>query len=85
MPQKDFIISKEDSTKRLYSKIHHKLRVVLKCYTINEFKMLTEDTFSFRKKYRVKGIKLQDKKTLTGRYELIEIDDESVLLKLFVD
>jgi hypothetical protein len=71
MPTKSFDISIRDAERRLASTIQHKLRVVLKCYTIVNFQ-LEDDSFTFNKTHRIRGIKINDSKDYSGSYELVK-------------
>ena len=46
---KSFQISKREAEKRLSSTLQHKLRVVMKCYTINNFS-INEENVEFEHK-----------------------------------
>lgn len=71
MIAKSFQISKRDAEKRLSSTLQHKLRVVMKCYTITNFSINEElNSFSFNKTNRIRGIVVKDKKTYSGTYSL---------------
>ena len=73
MISKDFTISTRFATTRLSSVLQHKLRVVLKCYTIINFELNKEEnSFSFNKTHRIRGIKVLDKKDYVGSYILEE-------------
>jgi len=49
----------------------------MNCYTISDFQLNeTNNTFTFRKNYRINGKRLEDKKTLTGSYSAEEILEE---------
>lgn len=70
---KSFQISKREAEKRLSSTLQHKLRVVMKCYTINNFSINEENsTFSFNKTNRIRGIVIKDKNTFSGTYDLLK-------------
>ncbi len=73
MIEKAFQISKREAENRLSSTLQHKLRVVMKCYTITNF-LINENecTFSFNKTNRIRGIVVKDKKTYSGSYILLE-------------
>lgn len=73
MIEKAFQISKREAEKRLSSTLQHKLRVVMKCYTVTGFSVNEEsNTFSFNKTNRIRGIVIKDKKIYTGNYVLME-------------
>ena len=46
----EFVIDKKKFDKRILSELQHKIRVPLKCYTISEFTLNIDNTFSFKKK-----------------------------------
>lgn len=71
MITKSFEISKREAEKRLSSTIQHKLRVVLKCYTITNFIINQEqNSFSFNKTNRIRGIVIKDKNLYHGSFIL---------------
>jgi hypothetical protein len=73
---KSFQISKREAEKRLSSTLQHKLRVVMKCYTINNFSINEENsTFSFNKTNRIRGIVIKDKNTFSGTYDLLKSEE----------
>ena len=73
MVEKAFQISKREAEKRLSSTLQHKLRVVMKCYTVTNFSINEEsNTFSFNKTNRIRGIVIKDKKMYVGSYILME-------------
>lgn len=78
MIRKDFNISTKEAKSRLSSTLQHKLRVVLKCYTINNF-ILNEEShsFSFNKTNRIRGIKIIDSKDYLGQYSLEKNEQSS--------
>jgi len=71
MTSKHFLISSREAENRLSSTIQHKLRIVMKCYTISNFNIENNNnTFSFNKTNRIRGIKLIDKNNYTGSFVL---------------
>lgn len=71
MLEKTFTISKKQGESRMSSTLQHKLRIVMKCYTIINFSLNEENnTFSFNKTHRIRGIVVKDSKTYTGSYVL---------------
>lgn len=71
MITKTFEISTREAEKRLSSTIQHKLRVVLKCYTITNFFLNQEqNSFSFNKTNRIRGIVIKDKNLYQGSFIL---------------
>ena len=84
MVAKDFLINKRVFRRRKLSTIQHKLRVLMKCYTIVDFDLDDEtQVFTFKKTHKINGLKLNDPKEYTGRFELEEIGDD-IILKLSV-
>lgn len=82
---KDFKIKNKVFRRRKSSTIQHKLRVLMKCYTVFDFD-LDDDTqiFTFKKTHRINGLKMNDPKEYTGRFEETDIDDENMTLRLIV-
>jgi hypothetical protein len=83
---KQFIFSFPKFQRRKRTTIQHKLRVVMNCYTISEFQLNDNDnTFSFRKNYRINGKRLEDKKILTGNFLVEEIDEQKCRITITVN
>jgi hypothetical protein len=89
MITKTFEISTRDAEKRLSSTIQHKLRVVLKCYTITNFFLNQEqNSFSFNKTNRIRGIVIKDKNLYQGSFilekskELIEGSEYKLIINI---
>jgi hypothetical protein len=58
----------------------------MKCYTIRDI-LLDEVNFTifFKKSHKINGIKMQDPKEYTGRYEVIEAErPQELILKLMI-
>jgi hypothetical protein len=71
MITKAFKISTREAESRLSSTLQHKLRVVLKCYTITNFLINQEqNSFSFNKTNRIRGIVIKDKNLYQGSFIL---------------
>lgn len=92
MKRKKFIISRRQATTRISSTLQHKLRVVMKCYTVKNFIINEEDnTFTFNKTNRVRGIVISDKKNYSGSYETSKLEvqdpleDEKFELTIYVN
>ncbi len=82
---KDFKISKKIFRRRKLSTLQHKLRVLMKCYTIVNFDIDDEtQTFTFKKTHKINGLKMSDPKEYAGRFEVDEIDDNNVNLRLII-
>ena len=57
----------------------------MKCYTVVDFDLDDEtQEFTFKKTHRINGIKLNDSKEYSGRFEIKDIDDENVNLRLII-
>lgn len=89
MVSKEFYISKREAETGLSSILQHKLRVVLKCYTIINFVLNKEEpTFTFNKTNRINRIKITDSKNYTGRYVLTKEEnseeDKEYKISVFV-
>lgn len=82
---KDFNISKKIFRRRKLSTIQHKLRVLMKCYTVINFEIDDENqTFTFKKTHKINGLKMKDPKEYSGRFEVEDLDGESVNLRLII-
>ena len=58
----------------------------MNCYTVSEFQLNEIDnTFSFKKNYKINGKRLEDKKVLTGNYLVEEIEDEKCKITIMVN
>ena len=89
MITKTFKISTREAERRLSSTIQHKLRVVLKCYTITNFFLNQEqNSFSFNKTNRIRGIVIKDKNLYQGSFilekskELIEGSEYKLIINI---
>ncbi len=83
---KQFILNFSEFQRRKRTTIQHKLRVVMNCYTIRDFQLNEEEcTFSFKKNYKINGLRIEDKKTLTGNYLLEELNDEQCKITITVN
>jgi len=86
MISREFVIDKKLFLKRKLTILQHKLRVVMKCYTIVNFKLDAENKFTFQKCYRVNKIRIDDPTINSGKYSAEEIPTtDKILLKIFVD
>lgn len=57
----------------------------MKCYTVVNFDIDDDaQTFTFQKTHKINGVKFSDKKEYAGRFEVEEIDDENINLRLIV-
>ena len=82
---KDFKINKKIFRRRKLSTLQHKLRVLMKCYTIVNFDLDEEaQTYTFNKTHKINGLKMNDPREYSGRFELEDIDVENVNLRLII-
>lgn len=73
---KQFLFSSHKFKRRTRTTIQHKLRVVLNCYTVSEFQLNENDnTFSCKKNYKINGMRIEGKNTLTGNYSVEGLDE----------
>ncbi len=84
---REFKIDKTSFRKRKLTLLQHKLRVVMKCYTIHNFLINDENnSFSFQKTFKKSGIQIIDSTINTGRFNIIELDDTNeIILQINVD
>ena len=87
MISREFIIDKKTFLRRKLTILQHKLRVVMKCYTVVNFKLDdTENKFTFQKSYRVNKVRIDDSTINSGKYSVEDIPTtDKVLLKISVD
>lgn len=91
MPTKEFVITSKQLSKRLISEVQHKLRIILKCYTIYDFQLINPDNrdFTFKKshvkrlKFR-KKIRFNDPKEYSGTYNVVDLGDNKHKLEITV-
>lgn len=58
----------------------------MNCYTVSDFELNeTDNTFSFRKNYRINGKRLEDKKILSGNFIVEDIGDEQCKITITVN
>ena len=83
---REFVIDKKTFLKRRMTIIQHKLRVVMKCYTIVNFKLEeSENKYTFQKSYRINKIRIDDPTINSGIYSIEEIPTtDKILLKVSV-
>lgn len=85
MVLKDFTIKARTFKKRKLSTLQHKLRVIMKCYTIVDFDLDDEEqTFTFKKSHKINGLRMDDPNEHSGRFEIEEVDADTVKLRLIV-
>lgn len=87
MISRDFKISLKTFRRRKLTLLQHKLRVVMKCYTVNNFLLNdVDDTFSFQKTFKKSGIQITDSVINTGKFRVSEIpDSDEIILTVYVD
>lgn len=87
MIAREFIIEKKLFLRRKLTILQHKLRVVMKCYTVVNFQLDdNENKFSFQKSYRINKVRIDDSNVNTGGYSVEEIPTtDKILLKIYVD
>lgn len=87
MIAREFIIEKKLFLRRKLTILQHKLRVVMKCYTVVNFQLDdNENKFSFQKSYRISKVRIDDSNVNTGGYSIEEIPTtDKILLKVYVD
>jgi len=78
MTSRDFIITEADFNKKKKTIIQHKIRTMLKCYTVQDFNLSEENqTFTFRQTFRVNGVQVAMKKVIEGKYDFVIFFDEN--------
>lgn len=87
MISRNFKISLKTFRRRKLTLLQHKLRVVMKCYTVNNFLLNDADnTFSFQKTFKKSGIQIIDNTVNTGRFEVLESpESDEIILTVYVD
>ena len=87
MISREFKINIKTFRRRKLTLLQHKLRVVMKCYTVNNFSLNEADnTFSFQKTYKKSGIQINDSTINTGKFETQDMpDSDEIVLKIYVD
>jgi len=86
MVVKSFIIKKRDFERKPITIFQHKLRTLMKCYTIRDL-LLDEInyTITFKKSHKINGLKMEDPKEYVGRYEVLDTENEKeITLKLMI-
>ena len=86
MVSQEFKVKKIDFEKKPITIFQHKLRILMKCYIIRE--LFIDDINSiviFKKTHKISGIKMQDSKQYSVRYEVAESENpKEILLKLII-
>lgn len=58
----------------------------MNCYTVSEFSMNEENnSFSFKKNYRIHGKRFEDPKQLTGNFTVEYLQEEQCKLTIIVN
>jgi len=83
---RDFKVSLKTFRRTKLTYLQHKLRTVMKCYTVNSFILNDVDnTFVFKKTFKKCGIQINDNTLNTGKFEIIEIpDSDDIIVKIYV-
>jgi len=82
---KDFKIKNKTFRRRKLSILQHKLRVIMKCYTVVDFNLDHEtNEFTFKKTHKINGLKMDDPKEHSGRYVVEDLSDGNINLRLIV-
>lgn len=77
MTTRDFIVLEEDFNKKKKTIIQHKIRTMLKCYTVQDFNLDEQTkTFTFRQTFRVNNVQVVMPRIIEGRYEYETFFDE---------
>lgn len=85
MVYKDFKVKKKVFRKRKLTTLQHKLRVIMKCYTITDFELDDDNySFTFKKTHKINALKMVDPKEYFGRFEIDDIDEINMILRLIV-
>lgn len=84
----EYIVEKELFDRRTLTQLQHKLRVALKCYTIQEFKMVNNqehsDYFEFKITYRKNKIQFGEDKFHHGSFTKEQIDELKYKITIYV-
>lgn len=86
MISRSFLVNEKDFVRRKSTILQHKLRVVMKCYTIRDFNLdLDNKKFTFKISHRVNTYKYDDPKDYSGKYTAEKLEqDNKALLKIFI-
>lgn len=70
MTSRNFIILLDDYNKKKKTIIQHKIRTLLKCYTVQGFNLNEQtNSFTFKQTKMVNGMKMVSSKVLEGKFE----------------
>jgi len=56
----------------------------MKCYTVVDFELTDDNTFTFKKTHKINGLKMDDPKEYSGSFEVSDVDDKSINLRISV-
>lgn len=84
MTERSFVLKKDVFERRKLTTLQHKLRVVYKCYTIREFVLTDNNTFTFKISHRINGKKIDLAKQYTGSFLAEDLNEKEVKLKIIV-
>ena len=86
MVAKKFRIKRVDFENKPISIFQHKLRVLMKCYTIKNLILNeTEYTVAFKKTHRLHGVVMNDPKEYIARYEVADsTNHKEIILKIII-
>ena len=85
MTQQSFLIEEKEYEKRLATLLQHKLRIVVRCYTILNLEIDYDNhTFNFSKSHWIKGFRMDDPKTYNGKYVANKQDGGKIELTIYV-
>ena len=86
MVSKNFVVSKKDFNRKRYSVFQHKLRVVMKCYTILNLEFEDDERkFTFKKSHKMYGVRMDDPTTYSGIYNILPAEsDRNITLRISI-
>lgn len=84
MTSREFIVDAKRFDRRVLTEIQHKLRTLLKCYTITGFAITDGRNFRFKKSYMIRGARLDDSKEYEGFYNIENSSEGKYKLSLTV-
>ena len=84
MTTRVFIVDAKKFDRRVLTEIQHKLRTLLKCYTITGFKITDGRNFKFKKSYMIRNTRLDDSKEYVGFYDIENANEGKYKLSLTV-
>jgi len=77
MVSRTFKIKKKELEKKPITIFQHKLRVLMKCYTIRDLSIdEVKQKYKFKKSHKINGLKFDDSKEYFGSYEVKEVEGE---------